>query len=84
MSKRKKEIRVLKTAELRIKRDGDELPKIEGYAAVFNKDSEDSKSAVYNLLERAEDKLLLFPMIIVVVLSRFSILLSNHLIHDFI
>jgi uncharacterized protein len=41
MSKRKKEIRVLKTAELRIKRDGDELPKIEGYAAVFNKDSED-------------------------------------------
>ena len=37
----KKEVRILKTAELRIKRDGDELPKIEGYAAVFNKDSED-------------------------------------------
>jgi len=41
MPKEKKEIRILKTAELRVKRDGDELPKIEGYAAVFNKDSED-------------------------------------------
>ena len=41
MPKEKKEIRVLKTAELRVSRDGDELPKIEGYAAVFNKDSED-------------------------------------------
>ena len=37
----KKELRILKTAELRVKRNGDELPKIEGYAAVFNKDSED-------------------------------------------
>ena len=41
MPKEKKEIRILKAAELRIKRDGDELPKIEGYAAVFNKNSED-------------------------------------------
>ena len=36
----KKESRILKT-ELRIKKVDDELPKIEGYAAVFNKDSED-------------------------------------------
>jgi len=41
MPKDKKELRILKTAELRVKRNGDELPKIEGYAAVFNKDSED-------------------------------------------
>ena len=39
--KKEKELRVLKSAELRIKRDDEELPKIEGYAAVFNKDSED-------------------------------------------
>ena len=37
----KKELRILKTAELRVKRNGDELPKIEGYAAVFDKNSED-------------------------------------------
>jgi len=41
MPKDKKELRILKTAELRVKRNGDELPKIEGYAAVFNKNSED-------------------------------------------
>lgn len=42
MPKEIKEIRVLKTAELRIvRKDDDSLPKIEGYAAVFNKDSED-------------------------------------------
>jgi len=41
MVKEIKEIRILKTAELRVRRDGDELPKIEGYAAVFDKDSED-------------------------------------------
>ena len=42
MPKEKKEIRVLKTAELRIvRKEDDSLPKIEGYAAVFNKDSED-------------------------------------------
>jgi HK97 family phage prohead protease len=41
MPKLKKEIRILKTAELRVLRDGDNLPKIEGYAAVFNKNSED-------------------------------------------
>ena len=40
MPEPKKETRVLKTAELRVRRDGDELPKIEGYAAVFDKDSE--------------------------------------------
>jgi uncharacterized protein len=40
--KKEKEIRILKTAELRIvRKDDDSLPKIEGYAAVFNKDSED-------------------------------------------
>ena len=38
--KKEKESRILKT-ELRIKRTDEELPKIEGYAAVFNKDSED-------------------------------------------
>lgn len=39
---KEKEIRVLKTAELRVVRSEDgALPKIEGYAAVFNKDSED-------------------------------------------
>ena len=41
MPKDKKELRILKTAELRVKRNGDELPKIEGYAAVFDKNSED-------------------------------------------
>ena len=41
MPKDKKELRILKTAELRVTRNGDELPKIEGYAAVFNKNSED-------------------------------------------
>ena len=42
MSKEKKEMRVLRTAELRIiRKDDDSLPKIEGYAAVFNKNSED-------------------------------------------
>jgi len=41
IKKKKKEIRILKTAELRIKKDGDEPVRIEGYAAVFNKDSED-------------------------------------------
>jgi uncharacterized protein len=40
MPELKKELRVLKACELRVKRDGDELPKIEGYAAVFDKDSE--------------------------------------------
>ena len=40
MEKIKKEIRILKTAELRVMRDGDNPVKIEGYAAVFNKDSE--------------------------------------------
>ena len=39
--KKEKEIRILKVAELRIKREGDTPPQIEGYAAVFNKDSED-------------------------------------------
>jgi len=40
--KKEKETRILKTAELRIvRKDDDSLPKIEGYAAVFNKNSED-------------------------------------------
>jgi len=41
MPEEKKELRILKTAELRVTRNGDELPKIEGYAAVFDKNSED-------------------------------------------
>ena len=41
MPELKKELRILKTAELRVKKDGDEPARIEGYAAVFNRDSED-------------------------------------------
>ncbi len=39
--KNKKEIRIFKDAELRVKRSEDDEPIIEGYAAVFNKNSED-------------------------------------------
>ncbi len=40
MKTEKKEVRILKIAELRVRRDADNPVKIEGYAAVFDRDSE--------------------------------------------